>query len=332
MKKIVILLLIALTMINGFNLYAYEISKDDTLYIGGDSVGIKLNNGVYIVGTFGIENKGQIYKPWAMSGLKEGDRIVSLNGVDVETTRDLLNVLNETKGSEISIVYERNNRIFEATITPALDDDSYSLGLYIKDSILGVGTLTYYISEANIFGSLGHRIGDDDFISGEIYEAKVTDIIYPTNDRAGEKRATIISDSIGNIVKNTETGIHGNGSASFDTAGMPRLGFKTRDEIKLGKAEIWTCISGTNVEKFEIEIIKLENQKKKDVKGIVLKVTDPRLISKTGGIIQGMSGSPIVQDDKLIGAVTHVSLNDSTIGYGIYIEWMFMDMGITVVE
>ena len=332
MKKLIVFLFLASIFFAGFEVYAYDISKDDTLYIGGESVGIKLNNGIYVVGTFGIENNGVIYKPWADAGLREGDRIISLNGVDVLTTKDLLNVLSDIRDNTTSIVYERNNKIIESVIAPAYDDDSYSLGLYIKDCILGVGTLTYYISEANIFGSLGHKITDDEFYSGQIYEARVTDIVYPTNERAGEKKATIISDSIGSIVKNTNTGVHGNGTTSFDTADMTRLGFKTRDEINLGKAEIWTCVSGTSVEKFEIEITNLQKQKNKDIKGITFKVTDPELISRAGGIIQGMSGSPIVQDNMLIGAVTHVSLKDSKLAYGIYIEWMFEDMGINVID
>ena len=208
----------------------------------------------------------------------------------------------------------------------------YAVGLYIKDSIQGVGTLTYYIKDANIFGSLGHKITDNSFIDGEIYKAEITGIVMPTRNQAGEKQARIVGKPIGSISKNTNSGVHGVTNSRFNNDSLLEIPFNTRDNVHLGKATIKTCIDGVNVEDFDVEIIGLEHQDEKAVKGITLRVTDEELLKKTGGIVQGMSGSPIIQDGALIGAVTHVSLKDSTLGYGIYIEWMFQDMGITIVE
>lgn len=332
MKKIIAFLFILNSFLIGIHVLAFDISKNDKIYVSGESIGIKLNSGVEVVGTFGIKVGNKVYKPWEESGITEGDKIIELNNKEIQKSNDLLNALKLSNGKTCSITYLRNTKEYTTNITPAIRNDEYSLGLYIKDSILGVGTLTYYVKEANIFGSLGHKITNDEFYSGEIYEAKVDSIIKPQRNQAGEKKASINGDKIGNVVENTITGVHGNGSSKIDVSDMEYLNFKTRDEINLGNAEIWTCIEGNKVEKFDIKITSLAKQNSKAIKGITFEVIDEDLISKAGGIVQGMSGSPIVQDNKLIGAVTHVSIKDATLAYGIYIEWMFEDMGITVVE
>lgn len=332
MKKIVTFILIFCSLFGLFTANAYELNKDDKIYVGGQSIGIKLNSGVVVVGSYGIYTDGVLHKPWDEAGIEEGDQIVSLNHMEVTDIKSLLRALAKTNGKKCSIEIKRDKKIIEKEITPVFAEDGYSLGLYVKDSILGVGTLTYYIEQAKIFGSLGHSITDKDFYSGEIYEAKVNQIIKPTRTEAGEKRASIDSKAIGEIDKNTNTGVHGHTNNQFNYQQMTALEFKTRDEINLGDAEIWTCISGKKVEKFKIKITGLANQKKKDIKGIRFEVVDEELLEKTGGIIQGMSGSPIVQDNKIIGAVTHVLLNNSKKGYGIYLEFMLEDMGITIRE
>ena len=329
MKKIFVFMFLFLLSLGLFNVHAYELDKGDKIYVGGQAIGIKLNTGVVVVGTYGVLEKGVLYKPWESAGIIEGDQIVKLDNYDITDIKSLIKALNKTNGNEISISYLRNNDLIESTIKPVLSSDSFSLGIYVKDSVLGVGTLTYFIKEANIFGSLGHKITDNDFYNGQIYEAKVNKIIKPTRNEAGEKRASIAGEHIGSVEKNTITGVHGVVNSEFDYE-MELLEFKTRDEVKLGEAEIWTCISGSKVEKFSINITHLEKQNKKDVKGISFEVTDQRLLDSTGGIIQGMSGSPIVQDNKIVGAVTHVLLNNSKKGYGIYLEFMLEDMGVTI--
>ncbi len=332
MKKISILITFLIIFFGLLKVKAYDISKNDKLYVSGESIGIKLNCGVEVVGTYGIKYNNKLYKPWEDCGIIEGDKIIKLNGNNIETSQDLLKSLKQSNGKKIDITYLRNTKEYNSYITPVSKDNEYSLGLYIKDSILGVGTLTYYIKEANIYGSLGHQITSDNFYSGEIYEAKVDSIIKPQRNQAGEKKATISGNKIGTVVENTNTGVHGNGTSKINTDDMEQLNFKTRDEISLGEAEIWTCIDGDNVEKFSINITSLAKQNTKDIKGITFEVVDQDLINRAGGIVQGMSGSPIVQDNKLVGAVTHVSIKDPTLAYGIYLEWMFLDMGIEVVE
>ncbi len=331
MKKIILLLGILIYLI-GYKILAYDININDKIYVSGDPIGIKLNNGVEIVGTFGVQIDGKIYKPWDEAGLQEGDKIISLNNKKIEKSNDLLNALKLSNGNSSEIKYERNNKEYISKIKPVFYNNDLSLGLYVKDSILGVGTLTYYVKEANIFGSLGHKITDDEFYSGDIYEATITDIIKPKRNQAGEKKATIENKKIGTIVENTITGVHGNCNSKINTDSMELLNFEIRENAHLGAAEIWTCINGNKVEKYDIEITDLKEQKSKDIKGILFEVVDPDLISYTGGIVQGMSGSPIVQDNKIIGAVTHVSVSNPLNAFGIYIEWMFEDMGINVIK
>lgn len=330
MKKIVVFFVMLFGLFEIFTAFAYTLDKDSKIFVGGQAIGIKLNNGVSIVGSYGIYRDGKLSKPWEEAGIIEGDKITSLNKKEITDIKSLLKALKTTEGKQVEITYVRASKEFSSSITPVYTDNAYSLGLYVKDCILGVGTLTYYIDEIHTYGSLGHQITKDEYYTGEIYEAKVTEIVKPTRGEAGEKKATIDSGVIGTVEKNTETGVHGTTNASFDTSNMTLLGFKTRDEIKTGKAQIWTCISGSVIEKFDITITKLTPQTTKDIKGITFEVTDARLLEKTGGIIQGMSGSPIVQDDKIIGAVTHVLLNNSKRGYGIYLEFMLEDMGIEI--
>lgn len=332
MKKIIAFFSILFVLFGVINANAYELSKNDKIYVGGQSIGIKLNTGVVVVGSYGILEDGKIHKPWEEAGIVEGDQIVSLNHTQITDIKSLLRVLSKNGNKECSIQFNHNGSIVEKMITPVKTEESYSLGLYVKDSILGVGTLTYYIKEINAYGSLGHQITSKDFYNGEIYEAKVNQIIKPTRTEAGEKRASIDSKAIGSVEKNTNTGVHGYTKSNFDYSKMEALEMKTRDEIRLGEAEIWTCIQGKAVEKYKINITGLAKQKTKDIKGITFEVTDAKLIEETGGIIQGMSGSPIIQDNKIIGAVTHVLINNSKKGYGIYLEFMLEDMGITIKE
>lgn len=330
MKKIIVSLVLIFFFIFSSKILAYDISEDDKLYVSGQTVGIKLNSGVEVVGTYGIKNGNRIEKPWDLAGILQKDKITKYNNVNIEKCSDLINALKSTNGKTSNITFVRNNKEYNSNITPAIKDGEFSLGLYIKDSIMGVGTLTYYLKEANIFGSLGHKITNEIFYSGEIYEAKVDSIIKPERNKAGEKKATIENNKIGIVVENTNTGVHGNATTRINLDDMELLNFKTRDEIELGEAEIWTCISGDKIEKFDINITSLAKQNKSDIKGITFEVVDVELIEKTGGIVQGMSGSPIVQDNKLVGAVTHVSVKDATKAYGIYLEWMLNDMDIHI--
>ena len=220
----------------------------------------------------------------------------------------------------------RGENEISTKIKPVMKDDSYSLGIYVKDNVLGVGTLTYVIPEVNIFGALGHKIEGAKNIGGQMFEATVTGIKKGSVGDAGSKQATIKTTNIGTIEKNTITGLHGIYSGHKSDKKLIRIARK--EEVHTGEAMIVTCVDKNYVDYFKIDIIAVQKQKSKDIKGIKFIVTDERLLAKTNGIVQGMSGSPIIQDDKLIGAVTHVLVNNPHEGYGIYIEFMLDDMGV----
>lgn len=331
MRKFGVFIFVLLVLFFSPSVLAYDLAKDSYIYVGGQSIGIKLNCGVTVVGTYGIYVDGEIYKPWENT-IMENDTIINYDNCEINSISDLLNTIKQNKGKESEVTILRGNEIVKQKISPVKDGTTYSLGLYIKDSIMGVGTLTYYIKEANIYGSLGHQIGNNNLNTGYIYEATVDSIVYPSRNQAGEKKATIVGKSVGEITINSSTGVQGYTKSNFDSSKMKYLQFKTQDEINLGDAEIWTVVSGEEVKRFKIKITSLEKQKTNSIKGISFEVVDEELISSCGGIIQGMSGSPIVQDNKLIGAVTHVSVADAKKAYGIYIEWMFEDMGVTITK
>jgi stage IV sporulation protein B len=211
------------------------------------------------------------------------------------------------------------------------------MGLYIRDSAAGVGTLTFYEPESKKYGALGHVISDMDtgkpiaIGEGHVVQSSVTSIEKGRNGAPGEKYAIFRNEKVklGNIEKNTPFGIFGTMNQlpenALETTPIP-IAFG--EQVKAGPAEIYTVVDGQKVEKFKIEIVNVIPQKYPATKGLILKVTDPVLLKKTGGIVQGMSGSPIIQDGKLVGAVTHVFVNDPTSGYGTYIEWMLQDAGI----
>lgn len=329
MKKILFFFILLFSLSFVKNVHAYEFnSETDKVYLGGETVGIKLNTGVSVVKTFGVINGIEVIKPWEDSGITENDIIISYNNDKVESTADLLKAIKKYKDSEVPITVLRNGVEITSKIKPVIKDNTYTLGIYVKDNILGVGTLTYVLPNVNIFGALGHKIDGAKDVGGAMYEASVTGIKKGEVGEAGSKKATINAKSLGKIEKNTITGIHGIYSSNTNLKDLVYISKK--ENVHKGEATIVTCINGTLVEYFDIEITSVNKQKEKDIKGIKFKVTDERLLNKTNGIVQGMSGSPIIQDGNLIGAVTHVMVNNPHEGYGIYIEFMLEDMGVFV--
>jgi stage IV sporulation protein B len=310
---------------------------------GGHTIGVKLKSaGVLVVGhhlvTIAEEKK---ISPGEEAKIQLGDLIVKLNGktiTDVSKVSDLVTAAGENKKT-IVLTVNRNNEILEIQMQPAYDivDKTYRLGLYIRDSAAGVGTLTFYAPDQGVYGALGHVITDMDTQTpitvgtGEIVHSNVTSISKSHNGEPGEKRAQFSKESkvLGNIEKNTSFGIFGQMSElpehSLTEEAIP-VAFS--EEVKEGPAQIYTVVSGQKVEKFDIEVVHVSKQDFPATKGMVIKITDPRLLEKTGGIVQGMSGSPIIQNGKVIGAVTHVFVNDPSSGYGCFIEWMLQDAGI----
>jgi stage IV sporulation protein B len=322
-----------------------KVNVIDQIYLvpGGDAIGVKLNTkGVLVVGTSEITDEGgNKHNPAKEAGIRIGDSIIEIDGIKVKDANHVISLLNKVKNKKIEIKIERNNATFSTNVKPVKSnqDGCYRLGIWVRDKTAGIGTLTFYDPNSKKFGALGHAITDIDTGSlmkienGEIMKAKVSSIQQGKKGSPGEIRGIFFEseDLLGKIESNTTFGIYGtmyNGNQNISQKKELPVGLQS--EIKLGKAYILTTTHDNKVEKYEIEIVKLERQNMPESKSMVIKVTDKRLIDKTGGIVQGMSGSPIMQNGKIIGAITHVFVNDPTKGYGLYIEWMLKEAGILV--
>lgn len=303
---------------------------------GGNAIGVRLNTkGVLIVAVTDILGvDGNRHNPAREAGIKPGDSILEINNIKVKDAEHVVKLLNQAEDEKIKVVLDRNNINYEIEITPikSMQDNCYRLGIWVRDKTAGIGTLTFYDENNRVFGALGHGITDLDTGNllnvdyGKIMNAKIANIEQGEKGNPGEIRGIFYEtdNELGEITKNSSYGIYGLMSDKFiksnnSNKAVP-IGFK--EEVKEGKAHILTTIDDDKIEKFEIEIIKLQSQQYSSQKSMTIKVTDKELLEKTGGIVQGMSGSPIIQDDKLVGAITHVFVNDPTKGYGIYIEWM----------
>ncbi len=311
---------------------------------GGQSIGVKLNTeGVLVVGHHLIETaKGQ-KSPGEFAGIEVGDRITKINGIKMHSMNEVAKLVQDAgeANKELTIEVLRNEKPIKTVLKPerAKGDHLYRLGLYIRDSAAGVGTMTFYEPQSMKYGALGHVISDVDtrkpisVHDGQIMRSSVTSISKGLHGEPGEKLASIAKDKdiLGSISKNSSFGVFG----QLDQKANMKNGLydepmaiTTADEVKEGPAKILTVLEGEEVEQFDVEIVSSVAQNGPATKGMVIKVTDKKLLQETGGIVQGMSGSPIIQDGKLIGAVTHVFVNDPTSGYGCHIGWMLEEAGI----
>ena len=300
----------------------------------GNIAGVKLyTNGVLVVGMSEIEGEdSKTYKPYENTGIEEGDTIIKINDNVISSTDDLIEKVNMSNGEKIEIEYIHDEETKECSITPIkTSNEEYKLGLWVRDSAAGVGTVTFYEPSTQSFGALGHGITDIDtgdllnIASGEFVTAKVLNIKKGEDGNPGKIQGTVEEqETIGEITKNTEFGIYGKiqdlSSLNIDTS--KEMEVAMRDEIELGKATILCSLDNQTVKEYEIEITKIYKDNHYNNKSMEIKVTDEELIEKTGGIIQGMSGSPIIQNGKFIGAVTHVLVNSSTEGYAIFGDLM----------
>lgn len=291
-------------------IYAYS----DYLMVGGENIGITLKSkGVVIVGFYKVDNK-YIAKE---SGLELGDIIIEVNGKVINSINDLTSSIRNN--DNISITYLRDSN----TRTTNLKLLNNKTGIYVKDSITGIGTLTYVDPNTKLFGALGHEIIDSrtgqlfNIKTGNIYDSDVTNIEPSSNGVPGEKNARISTTSIGTVLENTNKGIFGNYSNIKDSK---LYKVAKPNEIKKGEATIYTVLNEKDIKGYTIKINKLNDSK--DTKNILFEIIDEELLSKTNGIIQGMSGSPIVQGEYIIGAVTHVIVDNPHKGYGIFITNM----------
>lgn len=302
-----------------------------TLVPVGRAVGIKLfSDGVMVVGFSQIPAAGGTQTPARTCGLKEGDIITHINSAEVDTIEEVQGQLEQIGGNEMSIRALRDGREVQVTAqaVQCATDGSYKLGAWLRDSMAGIGTVTYYDPETGAFGALGHGVNDVDTAqlmpleTGGVLKATVTDVKKGQRGEPGELHGTFeLSKDVGELTANTAQGIFGTLADDNMAEGMEPVEVASRDQVKTGKATIYSNISGDKVKPYEVEITKIFSADS-DGRDLMLRVTDPILLEATGGIVQGMSGSPILQDGRLVGAVTHVLVGDPTQGYGILAERM----------
>ena len=325
MKKKLLLLLILLMP---YTVYSYS----NKIIPGGNTIGINVESpGVMVVGFYKVDGKYNKGNP----ELKPGDYITKINNDEVNTVEELVNKVNEYSGSkEINITFLRNKKERETTLELTLIDGVYKTGLYVKDSITGIGTLSYIDPETKVYGALGHEIIESnskemvDVKTGSLFKNFITSIERSVDGKPGSKNAKFYNNvKYGDIKKNTKYGIYGSYDYKYDLEDS--LEIKKLSEVNLGKAYIRTVTKGETIKDYEIEITSINKNSK--LKSIAFKITDEELLNKTGGIVQGMSGSPIIQDGYLIGAVTHVLVDNVTNGYGVSIITM-LDEGDKLVE
>jgi stage IV sporulation protein B len=323
-----------------------NVLKDFKVRPGGQSIGVKLNTvGVLVVGHHQVQaDKGRV-SPGEKAGIKKGDIITEINGQQIEKMADVGPFVKQAgeDGKPLDVVIKRENEKIKTQLQPEKDvnENTYKLGLYIRDSAAGIGTMTFYHPQSKKYGALGHVISDMDTKKpivvgdGQIVRSTVTSIEKGGKGNPGEKLARFSSDRevIGNIRRNSPFGIFGELNKDISNGVFDKpLPIALSHQVKEGPAKILTVVNNDEVNLFDIEIVSTIPQKFPATKGMVIKVTDPELLEKTGGIVQGMSGSPIIQGDKLVGAVTHVFVNDPTSGYGVHIEWMLNEAGIDIYE
>lgn len=310
---------------------------------GGHSIGVVLRSqGVIIVGHSPVKDQqGQPSLPAKEAGVMVGDVILSMNGTPVQSDSQVAEIIDTSgkKRTAVDLLVKRGDSRLHFSLKPVHDEETqrYRIGLFVRDSAAGVGTLSFYDENTQTYGALGHIITDNDTNQpidceqGKIVMATVSGIHHGKRGQPGEKIGVFIEEDqiIGDIQKNTNFGIYGKLVSRIDhQIYSEALPVASMSQIQIGQAEMLTVVDGEKIEPFSIEIQKINLQESPEGKGLVIKVTDQRLIDKTGGIVQGMSGSPIIQNGKIVGAVTHVFVHDPTKGYGCFMDWMLMESGL----
>lgn len=321
-KLSVALIVIASIILQPIQVFAAEV------IIGGQSIGIELNyEGVMITGMYDIFIDGEKYNPQD-DGYKIGDFVVQVNDKQINSISSLTQLLQENieNNQTIFVTLKRNTHFLKKELKLQKKNDNFSTGLYVQDSLKGIGTLTYYDPSTQSFGALGHVMNDirvpKEFIcqNGSIYYSYVNQIHPSKNGDPGEKIADIDTVSIGHIEENNNFGIFGKYQKLPTTYQM--ITTASMDEVEEGDAYFLTALNGNAPIQCHIRITHLKKQSAPDIKGITFEIVDSEVLSQTNGIIQGMSGSPIIQNGKLVGCVTHVNVNNVREGYGLYIDWM----------
>lgn len=302
---------------------------DGTLIPVGETVGIQIKmDGVLVAGVTPVETAEGAVCPAENAGLKAGDVICAVNGKAVENAAGFISAVEACGSAPVELTVRRSGRDLRVTVTPAEDvNGGWRLGLWLRDGVAGIGTVTYIDPDTGAFGALGHGVNDTEtgvllpVADGDVCRAQIVDVKKGASGAPGELAGSFdAGDVIGCINSNTSCGIFGVIRGSLDTV-RPAMPVGSPDEVQKGPATILACVAGQQIEEYDVEIART-GMAAGNGRDLTVHVTDPELLARTGGIVQGMSGSPIIQNGKLVGAVTHVLVNDPTRGYGIFIDTM----------
>ncbi len=308
-----------ITFLTLFIIPINTLAYSNYIIAGGENIGISINSkGVLIIGKYSINGKN------INNNLKNGDIITKINNKNINNIEDMTEILNNN--DNINITYIRDNKEYTIKLELINENGIIKTGLYVKDNITGIGTLSFIDPNTKLYGALGHEVAEKntgiilEVKDGKIFESTVTSIDRSSSGNPGSKEAILDSNKInGTIEKNTTNGIFGKYTDTIPNKHKYKVA--NPDNIKLGKAKILTVINNKNIKEYDINIIRI-NKKDNNNKNILFEITDKELLNKTGGIVQGMSGSPIIQDNFIIGAVNHVIVDSPTNGYGIFITKM----------
>lgn len=309
-----------------------KVSKRQYVVLGGEIFGIKLyTEGVMIVGVDSIKNGNKTENPAVEAGLRVGDIILSVNNKKVNSTSEIVAIFKNNTDSELDLVVSQNGKPKETKLKLAYSDADkcYKAGMWLRDSTAGVGTVSFYDKGSHMFASLGHAVCDVDtglvmpLSSGTAEQARINGCYKGSDEAAGELCGVFTGNTLGSLYENCECGIYGKIENLPDSSEIP---VATKREVKVGQAQLLSTVNNDGKKYYDVEIVKISNNSAKDSKNMIVKITDSKLLTETGGIVQGMSGSPIVQNGMLVGVVTHVFLGDSTQGYAIFAENMLNEL------
>ena len=298
---------------------------------GGSTFGVKLlTDGVVVAGTTELTANGKTYSPAYDAGLRAGDIMIKINGKTVKSVSEVTRAIEGCEGQKLEFICKRNGKEERFDVFPAYcrDTGKYKLGIWIRDNTAGIGTVTFINPQTGEFGGLGHGIYDVDtgellpLSRGVVTDVNITGIIKGEAGKPGEIRGYLKNGKRGALLENNDCGVFGIYTPSLAIKDSETLPVAHRSEVKEGKVTILTTINSEGIKEYQAEISKIGKNGNNDTKNFVISINDKDLINTTGGIIQGMSGSPILQNGKLVGAVTHVLVNDPTRGYGIFIQNM----------
>lgn len=322
-----------LNIFNAIPIKSINVKEVDEISLmpSGEPFGIKIiTDGVLVVGESEINTKNGSKRPYKEAGIKTGDILLSIDDNTVMSNNDIKNIVSKSDGDSLKIKYISNGEVKEGNITPSFssDDNSYKIGIWVRDSSAGIGTMTFVVPHKEIFAGLGHGVYDVDtgevlpIREGEILDVEIIGVRKSENGSPGQLNGIFKNNKVlGDIVINSNIGIYGKlNSQHFYNNNLMQMQFK--QDVQKGKAQILTTLEKGPPQLFDVNITSIDYDKSKKERNMVIEIVDDELLSKTGGIVQGMSGSPIIQNGKLVGAVTHVFVNDIKKGYGIFAENM----------